>query len=91
MYHGADAAHKAEDAWTSTFSKGEVPQDVPSATPGKLRDIVEGVSVSELRRLVEQGAVSYVESGEKDTKYRCRRLPKWHAAHRQTPFIEVVK
>jgi tyrosyl-tRNA synthetase len=65
MYHGADAAHKAEDAWTSTYSRGEVPQDVPTATPGKLRDIVTGVSVSELRRLVEQGAVSYVESGEK--------------------------
>lgn len=65
IYHSADAATKAEEAWVSTFSKGEVPEDVPTAPAGKLRDIVGGVSTSELRRLVEQGAVSYVESGEK--------------------------
>lgn len=67
MYHGATAAETAERAWVSTFSKGEVPQDVPTATPGKLRDIISDISTSELRRLVEQGAVSYVESGDKIT------------------------
>jgi tyrosyl-tRNA synthetase len=65
MYHTKEAAQKAEEGWVSTFSKGEVPQDAPVVAPGKLRDIVSDVSTSELRRLVEQGAVSVVESGEK--------------------------
>lgn len=67
MYHSVDAAAAAEEAWVSTFSKGEVPQNVPTTKAGKLRDIISGVSTSELRRLVEQGAVSYVESGDKVT------------------------
>lgn len=67
MYHGVDAAAAAEEAWVSTFSKGEVPQNVPITKAGKLRDIISDVSMSELRRLVEQGAVSYVESGDKVT------------------------
>ncbi|MEK7108940.1 MAG: tyrosine--tRNA ligase [Patescibacteria group bacterium] len=65
LYHGATAAQKAEQDWTNTFSKGEVPQDAPTAAAGKLRDIVKDVSTSELRRLVEQGAVSSVVSGKK--------------------------
>lgn len=67
MYHSAALATKAEESWVNTFSKGEVPQDVPEVGAGKLRDIVSDVSMSELRRLVEQGAVSYMESGEKVT------------------------
>jgi tyrosyl-tRNA synthetase len=64
MYHGAAAAQKAQDDWQHTFSDGGVPSDAPTAAPGKLRDIVKDISTSELRRLVEQGAVSYV-GGEK--------------------------
>ena len=65
MYHDAAAAQKAEDDWQTTFSQGGVPAGVPIVAAGKLRDIVDGVSMSELRRLVDAGAVSYVESGEK--------------------------
>ena len=65
MYHDAAAAQKAEDDWQTTFSQGGVPANVPTVAAGKLRDIVDGVSMSELRRLVDAGAVSYVESGEK--------------------------
>jgi tyrosyl-tRNA synthetase len=65
MYHDAAAAQKAQDDWQNTFSQGGVPADVPTVAAGKLRDIVEGLSTSELRRLVDAGAVSYVESGEK--------------------------
>jgi tyrosyl-tRNA synthetase len=65
MYHSADAAAKAEDDWQKTFSEGGVPEDVPTAKAGKLRDMVSGISMSELRRLVEQGAVSSVSSGNK--------------------------
>jgi tyrosyl-tRNA synthetase len=65
MYHDAAAAQKAENDWQNTFSQGGVPAGVPIVAAGKLRDIVDGVSMSELRRLVDAGAVSYVESGEK--------------------------
>lgn len=64
MYHSKDAAQKAEDDWTNTFSEGGAPEDAPVVEAGKLRDIVKDISTSELRRLVEQGAVSYV-GGEK--------------------------
>lgn len=66
LYHGADAADAAEADWSSTFSEGGVPEDARVVAPGKLRDIVQDISMSELRRLVEQGAVSYV-GGEKIT------------------------
>ncbi len=65
MYHDAAAAQKAEADWQNTFSQGGVPANIPTVAAGKLRDIVDGVSMSELRRLVDAGAVSYVESGEK--------------------------
>ena len=65
LYHGKNAAAKAEADWVGTFSQGGVPADIPTVSRGKLRDIVQGVSTSELRRLVEQGAVSSVLSGKK--------------------------
>lgn len=66
MYHSAAAAEKAEKDWSTTFSEGGVPADAPTVSSGKLRDIVKDISTSELRRLVEQGAISYV-GGEKIT------------------------
>jgi tyrosyl-tRNA synthetase len=62
LYHGADAAEKA----AAGFMK---PDDAPevSVTRGtKLRDVADKleVSISELRRLVEQGAIEVV-GGEK--------------------------
>jgi len=65
LYHGKDSATKAETNWTQTFSDGGVPADAPVVAPGKLRDVVKDTSTSELRRLVEQGAVSSVLSGHK--------------------------
>jgi tyrosyl-tRNA synthetase len=64
MYHSNAAAQIAQDDWQNTFSEGGVPADAPVVAAGKLRDLVKDVSTSELRRLVEQGAVSYV-GGEK--------------------------
>lgn len=65
MYHNKVAAEKAEADWTNTFSQGGVPENIPTVSSGKLRDIVEGISMSELRRLVEQGAISSVVTGNK--------------------------
>ena len=65
LYHGKEEAAKAESDWHNTFSGGGVPADIPTVNGGKLRDIVKDISTSELRRLVEQGAVSSVLSGKK--------------------------
>ena len=64
MYHSTDAAREAQEDWEHTFSGGGVPANAPTVVAGKLRDIVGDISTSELRRLVEQGAVSIV-GGEK--------------------------
>ncbi len=68
MYHSAEAAAKAQADWQNTFSEGGVPEDAPTVivAPGaRLRDAVKDISMSELRRLVEQGAVSSVLSKNK--------------------------
>lgn len=66
LVHGSNEANKARDASEALFS-GKAPADLPSVPGGKLRDVVAGMSTSELRRLVDAGAVSYLESGEKIT------------------------
>ncbi len=73
LYHSADAAQKAEEGFTNVFSDGGVPDDGPTVSVSSidnptLRSCVVDVldtpgfvkSVGELRRLVEQGAVSEV-------------------------------
>ncbi len=66
-YHGADAAKEAEEAFTSTFSKRQVPEDIPEAAikAGEeiwliqlLNDNGLVASKGEGRRMVRQGAVS---------------------------------
>jgi len=65
LYHGANAAEKAEKDWNNTFSKGGVPEDIATVSAGKLRDIVKDISTSELRRLIAQGAISSMTTGDK--------------------------
>jgi tyrosyl-tRNA synthetase len=65
LYHGQKTLQKAEESFVSTFSKGEVPEDVPEISVAKgslLKDALAtlGDSNSELRRLVEQGAITEV-------------------------------
>ncbi len=64
MYHGTEAAQKAE----SGFMKPDDAPEVRIAAGAKLRDIASelGISMSELRRLVEQSAIETI-SGEKIT------------------------
>ncbi len=67
MYYSKETAATAEADWQRTFSEGGVPADAPVvevALKSTLRDVVKDISTSELRRLVEQGAVSVV-GGEK--------------------------
>ncbi len=66
LYHDAAAAQKAEDSWKNTFSEGGIPDDVASAPPMKIGDPLFdavsglGISNSELRRLLQAGAIREV-------------------------------
>lgn len=68
MYHNATAARDAEDFWVDTFSKGEVPADLPEVAVSLGTAILDAIMKSELvdskgevRRLFEQGAISLPE------------------------------
>lgn len=65
MYHGAEAGAEAENYFVNTFSKGEIPTDIPEHTAEKGQSLVDflvaaGVagSKSDARRKIEQGGVS---------------------------------
>ncbi|MDP6943930.1 MAG: tyrosine--tRNA ligase, partial [Myxococcota bacterium] len=73
-YHGADAAHVAQDEWLRIFSQREVPKDMPSLSVAAEEEGQVGIlsvlrsaglvqSGGEARRMVGQGAVSV--DGEK--------------------------
>lgn len=74
LYHTEAAAGVAEGAFVKIFSEGGIPDDLPSVAAGAgaaLADVllVQGVvsSKTEFRRLVEEGAVTNVGSGQKIT------------------------
>ena len=66
LYHSKDDAQKAEDDWQKTFSDGGVPEDIQEVTVPSNTVLIEalgslGESNSELRRLIDAGAVKEVE------------------------------
>ncbi len=70
MYHGAEAAEKAQENFESAFSKGGVPEDIKTVTVGQetpLVDILlaEGLvaSKTEFTRLTKDGAINEIEPG----------------------------
>lgn len=72
MYHGQDAAERAESHFKQAFEEGGVPEEIPavSVDAGVRLDTVlvgEGVvpSKAQFRRLIEQGAVTEMDTGEK--------------------------
>ncbi|MDE2213111.1 MAG: tyrosine--tRNA ligase [Patescibacteria group bacterium] len=65
LYHGKEAAEKAERSWVDTFSKGGMPSEALSISVSRgalLSDAIAttGMSKSEFRRLLEAGAVSEI-------------------------------
>jgi tyrosyl-tRNA synthetase len=67
------AADAAEESWSNTFQKGEIPEEMTEIKKnGSLMEsLVEGEVVSskgDFRRLVEEGAVTNLDSGEKITE-----------------------
>jgi tyrosyl-tRNA synthetase len=72
LYHSADAARRAEENFVNTFAKGGVPDDIKEVEVEintLLIDVLlkEGLveSKSEFRRLESEGAITFVDSGEK--------------------------
>lgn len=62
LYHSAGAARLAEEEFTKTFSKGELPENAPAVSVSRgtlLREALKGQveSMSELRRLASAGAL----------------------------------
>ncbi len=74
IYHGEKEAERAEQQFVETFQKGGIPEDLTTVTVTAGSALLDSVleqgfvkSKSEYRRLVEEGAVSDAESGEKIT------------------------
>lgn len=72
LYHGDDEAAKAEEYFVNTFSKGEIPEDIPEAKVEegtRLLDLIVSLGFAEskgdARRKIEQGGVEL--GGEKIT------------------------
>jgi tyrosyl-tRNA synthetase len=70
IYHGADAATLAQEAFEKQFSRGEVPEDMPevqlAAAPLSVAELLKAcfdITGAEAKRMVGQGAVSI--DGEK--------------------------
>jgi len=64
-YHGEKAANEAKEAFENTFSKGEFPNDAQILAAGRNEKLIDVLaknkileSKSEIRRLIEAGAVS---------------------------------
>ena len=65
IFHGKDAAQKAQEHFINTFSKKEIPDDVPSYACAAQTNIIDlivscggATSKSDARRKIEQGGVS---------------------------------
>ena len=83
MYHGQDAAGKAEEHFKTVFQKRDLPDDIPEfiITPDMLEEgkiwlpklMVSGdlsSSTSEARRLIKQGAVKINDEKIEDLDYK---------------------
>lgn len=72
IYHGDKEAGEAEESFVSTFSKGEIPEDVLEVDHNDGKVLIDVLvenglvsSKSEARRLFEQGAITHLENDQK--------------------------
>ncbi len=72
FYHGEKKSLLAEKNFSSTFQKGEIPEDMPELKTGGEKYLVNILteskflpSKSEYRRLIKEGAITNLETGEK--------------------------
>lgn len=67
LYYNSDIAQAAENRFVATFQKHEIPKDIPEVYPPYEEGIIAAdlvTSKSELRRLLEAGAVRDAQSNE---------------------------
>ncbi|MDZ7726535.1 MAG: hypothetical protein U5L75_03070 [Candidatus Campbellbacteria bacterium] len=97
IYHGEEAAEKAEQAFVNTFQQHEMPEEMDKVFGSKgepLSDIlVRGnvvASKSEFRRLIESGSIRELPSEEKitDPFYSVEEDLKLRVGKRK--FVEAV-
>lgn len=72
LFHDEEAARMAKEGFISTFSDNDIPEDIQEITTksgGKLMDILTDAGIvpskSQFRRLIEQGAVTNLDTDEK--------------------------
>jgi len=72
IYHGEEKANNAEQSFISTFSKGEIPEDILELNLLEGESLVDVLlkaelisSKSECRRLVEEGAITELNQDQK--------------------------
>ncbi|HAS84453.1 MAG TPA: tyrosine--tRNA ligase [Candidatus Yonathbacteria bacterium] len=73
MYHGKDEAVRAREAFLSTFQKKEIPEDIEEIKgEGKLGELLKSneivSSMTDWRRLVDEGAVKRLIEGDDEEK-----------------------
>ncbi len=71
-YHGKEKANDAEENFTKTFSKGEIPKDMETISVASVKEIPEALcsnnfvaSKGEFTRLLKQNAVTNLETNKK--------------------------
>ncbi len=72
LYHDKDAGQKAEENFVASFSEGKIPEDINTVTVAKnttLFDVLNAQKLvssrSDFSRLLEQGAIKNITTGEK--------------------------
>lgn len=98
IYHGADAAVDAQEAWEKTFSDGGIPDDMQKIVVTGTELLVDvllphGIiaSKSDFRRLVEGGAITrLVPIEEKVTDAAALALPGTYKIGKMR-FVELVQ
>ena len=80
LYHGKDTAAKAEDNFVSTFSRGEVPEDVQEVeVVGLLRETLIKNNIiasnSEFSRLTLAGAIRRIDKSSGEIKIVAASAP----------------
>jgi tyrosyl-tRNA synthetase len=83
LYHNKKKAEKAEENWEKTFQKNEIPENVEEITAGK-NDLLMDVLVSngivssktDFRRLVDEHAITNLDTNEKISDYKAVAIPR---------------
>ena len=97
IYHGKEKATQAENSFIKTFQKGEIPEEMvdivieqgETLMLGSVKNAIVS-SNSEFRRLVEEGAITNLENGEKitDTNFIPNNETKFRIGKKR--FVKIL-